>query len=135
MRVRVASDDIRRVLGQRGESLAADHLRRRGCVVLARNVRTGHGEIDLIVRGRDALAFVEVKTRRVGARQRAIREDQQPLLGFGARQRARLRRAAACWLREESSRPCPPTIRLDAIGVVIDTRGKLRRIEHLEDAW
>ena len=129
------SDEERRALGRRGEQLAADHLSRRGCVVLARNVRTRHGEIDLIARDSDTLVFVEVKTRSVAARARGIRPDQQPMVGLGARQRARLRRLAAAWLREERARPAARTIRFDAIGVVLDTAGRLRRLEHVEGAW
>lgn len=103
-------------------------------MVLARNVRTRHGEIDLIVSGERALVFVEVKTRRIGARQRTIRADQQPLLGLDPRQRARLRRLAAAWLRDRRG-PFRGTeaIRIDAIGIVIDSRGRLRLIDHVED--
>ncbi|HEX3432712.1 MAG TPA: YraN family protein [Solirubrobacteraceae bacterium] len=133
---RPARDGARRALGRRGEQLAAEHLQRRGCIVLARNVRVGRGEIDLIVRDGDALAFVEVKTRRIAARAQAVRDEQHPLLGLGAAQRARLRRLAGAWLFEHgSSRPHAPTIRLDAVGVVIDSRGHLRHIEHLEGAF
>jgi putative endonuclease len=128
-------DHARRALGLRGESLAAEHLRARGCVVLARNVRTPQGEIDLIARDGEALAFVEVKTRRVGTRQLAVREDQEPLHGFTVRQRARLRRAAVWWLREDAPRSRSAMVRFDAIGVVIDSSGRLRQIEHVEDAW
>jgi putative endonuclease len=130
------SDGARRALGRRGEQLAAEHLRRRGCVVLARNVRVGRGEIDVIVRDGDALAFVEVKTRRIAAQSQAVREDQQPLLGLGLAQRARLRRLAGAWLAEQgAARPWAPAIRLDAIGVVIDSRDRLRRIDHLQGAF
>jgi putative endonuclease len=126
----------RRALGDLGERFAAEHVRRRGCTVVATNVRTGAGEIDLIARDSGALVFVEVKTRRVSARQRTIRPDQDPLLGLGTRQRARLRRLAAAWLRDASQpRPRAAAIRFDAIGVVLDTRGELRRIEHVEGAW
>jgi putative endonuclease len=133
---RPAADGARRALGRRGETLAAEHLRRHGCVVLARNVRVGRGEIDLIVRDGDALAFVEVKTRRIAARARAMREEQHPLLGLGPAQRARLRRLAGAWLAEQdAARPRARTIRLDAIGVVIDSHDRLRRIDHLQDAF
>ncbi len=132
----VGGEGARRALGHRGEQLAASHLRTLGFRTLARNVRTRHGEIDLIAYDGCTLVFVEVKTRRVGARARGIRPDQQPLVGLGARQRARLRRLAAAWLREErASRPAARTIRFDAIGVVLDTAGRLRRLEHVEAAW
>lgn len=128
--------DGRHTLGRRGEALAVEHLRRRGCTVLARNARTRHGEIDVIVRDRDAIVFVEVKTRRVGALQRAVREDQLPLARLGTRQRARLRRLAAAWLAQTRGERRPAhAIRFDAIGVVLDERGRVRVIEHVEDAW
>jgi putative endonuclease len=53
-----------RVLGNRGESLAAEFLRRRGFKILARQVHIGRmGEIDLICKYRGILVFVEVKAR------------------------------------------------------------------------
>ena len=58
-------------LGRWGESLAAETLRRKGYIILARNVRTAYGELDLVAR-QDApqgavTVFVEVKTRRSAA--------------------------------------------------------------------
>jgi putative endonuclease len=126
----------RRALGRRGEELAAEHLRRSGYTVLERNARTRHGEIDLVVRNRHALIFVEVKTRRIGRAQGAPRDDQAPLAGLGMRQRARLRRLAAAWLADgHRTRPFAETIRFDAIGVVLDADGRLREVEHVENAW
>jgi putative endonuclease len=128
--------DRRRAVGRRGEELAAAHLQARGLAPLARNVRTRHGEIDLIACDGRALVFVEVKTRCVSAGQHTIRPDQQPLAGLGPRQRARLRRLAAAWLQEERQRrPHAQAIRFDAVGVVIDSHGRLREIEHVEGAW
>jgi putative endonuclease len=131
------SEDGRRTLGARGEILAGRWLERRGYTVLARNVRTPRGEIDLIASRGAALAFVEIKTRRVSARQHEIRPDQDPLLGLGGRQQARLRRLAGAWLRDTRARPHShaAAIRFDVIAVVIDTRGRARRIEHVEGAF
>ncbi len=130
------ASDARRALGRRGEELAAEHLCRRGYSIVERNVRSRYGEIDLVVRGRNALVFVEVKTRRIDARARSIRPDQDPLTGLAAPQRSRLRRLASAWLCQSPLRgPVAETIRFDWIGVVIDTRGTLRKLEHLENAW
>jgi putative endonuclease len=50
-------------VGKWGEEQAAQYLSQRGYDLMARNVRTPYGEIDLIV-GKDGLTvFVEVKTR------------------------------------------------------------------------
>lgn len=49
--------------GRRAESIAALYLRAKGYRLLARRVRTHVGEIDLVMRHRDTLVFVEVKAR------------------------------------------------------------------------
>jgi hypothetical protein len=72
------SADSRRVLGRRGEGLAAVHLERLGYAILARNVRTRYGEIDLIAFDGRTLAMIEVKTRRVGAHAQHLSPGQQP---------------------------------------------------------
>lgn len=53
----------RQNIGKWGESAAAQFLERQGCAVIAVNVRTPEGEIDLIVELNGELRFVEVKTR------------------------------------------------------------------------
>jgi putative endonuclease len=124
--------DPRRALGRHGERLAAEHLRRRGYAVLARNVRTARGEIDLIASEGTTLVFAEVKTRRVRGRPR---EDQLPLAGLRGPQRTRLRQLASAWLTAQSARPRMESIRFDAIGVMVDGRGRAVGIEHVENAW
>ncbi|MDQ6810945.1 MAG: YraN family protein [Actinomycetota bacterium] len=128
--------DRRRALGRLGEELAAGHLQRLGFSIVARNVRTRHGEIDLIAFGGQTLVFCEVKTRRVSPGQGGVRPDQRPLAALGPRQRARLRRLAAAWLREGGqARPAARTIRFDAVGVMLDGRGSLVQLDHIEGAW
>lgn len=53
--------------GLRGEAVAAFWLRLFGWQLVARRVRVRVGEIDLIMRRRRMLAFIEVKTRRRAA--------------------------------------------------------------------
>lgn len=50
-------------LGRWGEEIAANHLAEQGYRLLERNVRTKHGEIDLVMLDGETLVFVEVKTR------------------------------------------------------------------------
>jgi putative endonuclease len=133
-----APTDERRRLGRRGEQLAAEHLERLGFRILDRNVRTRHGEIDLIAFDGRTLVFAEVKTRRRRRAGTAVAED--PLAALRGRQRARLRRLAVAWLssRRSGDGGSPPfahTIRFDAIGVVLDEAGALLRLDHLEGAW
>lgn len=55
------------MLGLAGEHLAERELERRGYHIVARNVRTRIGEIDLVCRDARGYAFVEVKTRSAGS--------------------------------------------------------------------
>jgi len=129
--------DPRRALGRLGEELAVAHLQRLGFALLERNARTRHGEIDVIAFNGHTLIIVEVKTRRiaVSSRQRTG-PYEQPLAGLRPRQRARLRRLAAAWLYDETHvRPTAHTIRFDAIGVTVDAKDALVRLDHVEGAW
>jgi putative endonuclease len=147
-----ARDLHRRRLARVGEELAAQHLRGRGFTLLERNARTRGGEIDLIAYDGHLLAFVEVKTRQArgaaaagkngaeGAGGAACKNGAEgagaPLSGLRPRQRARIRRLAAAWLCEPGRTvPWAHELRFDAIGVLIDARGGLLRLEHLEAAF
>ncbi|MBX5440980.1 MAG: YraN family protein [Solirubrobacteraceae bacterium] len=121
------SDDLRHRLGRLGEDLAAAHLERRGFEVVARNHRTRHGEIDLIGHDGRTLVFAEVKTRRAGS--------GAPWDALGPAKRRQVRRMARAWLAETADRPRGTELRFDAIGVVIDARGRLVRLDHLEGAF
>lgn len=49
-------------IGAWGEQAAADWLSKRGYQILARNIRTPYGEIDIVAKHSDVTIFVEVKT-------------------------------------------------------------------------
>ena len=49
-------------IGAWGETIAADWLTERGYQVIARNIRTPYGEVDIIAQQGDVTIFVEVKT-------------------------------------------------------------------------
>lgn len=49
--------------GAQGEDIAIDYLRLKGYVILDRNWRSGHREIDIVARKDDTIVFVEVKAR------------------------------------------------------------------------
>jgi sugar transferase (PEP-CTERM system associated) len=93
-------------LGARGEALAADWLRRRGHRIAARNVRTAHGEIDLLVRRGRTWIAVEVKARGDHpAPERTV--DGERLLRL---ERALLALAAHL-------RPLPRALRIDVVAI------------------
>ena len=51
------------ILGQKGEDLAAEHLKKAGFKLLFRNWKWGKHEIDIIAENKNFILFVEVKTR------------------------------------------------------------------------
>ncbi len=84
-------------MGLAGERIAERELARLGFRIVARNVRTRMGEIDLICRGRDGYTFVEVKTRRVGSFVAAIE-------AIDHRKAQRLELLAESWLASRGQR-------------------------------
>jgi putative endonuclease len=123
------SADLRQHLGRTGEDLALAHLRRLGFELVVRNHRTRWGEIDLVVHDASTLVFVEVKTRRASGVGRG------PWEALHDRKRAQVRRMAAAYLADVQDRPRAVELRFDAIGVIIDARGRLVRLDHLEGAF
>jgi putative endonuclease len=75
--------------GLSAESRAAALLLAKGYRVLAKRFRTPHGEIDLVARRRNLVAFVEVKAR-------ATLDDAA--FAVTPRQQARIINAAQAWL-------------------------------------
>lgn len=87
----------RRVLGLAGEHLAEREVERLGMRVVARNVRTRIGEIDLVCRDRAGYVFVEVKTRRAGSFVAALEAVDR-------RKAMRLAVLAESWLAQRGER-------------------------------
>ena len=85
-------------LGAEGESRAAVHLERRGYRIVARNVRAGRVELDVIAQKSRTLVFVEVKSRRAGGPQ-GFGGHAQAAESVDERKQARLRRGARAWLQ------------------------------------
>lgn len=57
----------RQAIGAEAEATAADFLQSLGWLILARNVRSKLGEIDIVARDEETTVFVEVRTRGPGA--------------------------------------------------------------------
>jgi len=75
--------------GISAESRAAAYLMAKGYRILARRFRTPHGEIDLVAKRRNLVAFVEVKARA---------SLDEAAYAVTPRQRARIIDAAQAWL-------------------------------------
>lgn len=56
--------NLRQKFGRFGEDLAVRFLKKQGYKIICRNYRTKFGEIDIIAKDTDTIAFIEVKSRR-----------------------------------------------------------------------
>lgn len=126
------SDDRQR-LGRAGEQLAADHLTRRGFQVLERNYRTRWGELDIVAYDGRTLVFCEVKTRRSAPSTGPW--WFAPLESVGRFKREQVRKMAGRWLSERRNHPPAALLRFDAIGIRLDSAGRLLSLEHVESAF
>src|SRR5690606_29274954 len=96
------------------EHVAAEHLKKLGMVVLARNWRCPFGEIDIVARDGSTLVICEVKTRSSSA-------YGGPFEAVTGHKAARLRRLAMHWLQVHDVDP--PSLRIDVVSVVLPSRG------------
>jgi len=95
-------------LGKWGENVAASYLSVRGFEIVARNVRTPYGEIDLVVKNWVGLVFVEVKTRSSDA-------FGQPEQAIHSKKREHMLQSAEYYLQE--LKDYPGAWRIDVIAV------------------
>ena len=122
LRPRSPTPDARRAAeaaGRRGERLAAWWLRLKGWRILDRRVKTKAGEIDLVAKRGNLVAFVEVKARRTAAE-----------LDFAIDERRLKRVAAAAEMLVPVYAATGEDVRID---VVLLAPGVPPR--HIENAW
>ena len=111
--------------GRLGERAAKNYLRRQGLKFLTANFRSERGEIDLIFRDGDCLAFVEVKTR--------TSEDwTRPAAAVDARKRRLFSQTALDYLRRLKNPPVK--IRFDIVEVLL-ADGAVREVRHLPNTF
>jgi putative endonuclease len=111
--------------GELGERAAKRHLQKLGLKFLAANFRSDRGEIDLIFRDGDCLAFVEVKTR-------SSEDWTRPAAAVDARKRRLLSQTALDYLRLLKNPPVK--IRFDIVEVLL-ADGAVREIRHLPNTF
>lgn len=110
------------VLGQRGETLAANYLEESGLRVIDRNWRCSDGEIDIVALDGDVLVVVEVKTRTSTA-------YGHPLEAITEAKLQRLQRLAGAWCRFHNL--SFRRRRIDAVAVLDDGSAPVD-VEHLK---
>lgn len=113
--------------GAWGEALAASYLQKKKYTLLAAGFRCKFGEIDLIVRDKKYIVFVEVKLRKSDAFAQAREFVHR-------RKQDRLRITASIYLENH---PSPLQPRFDVIEIYAPQGRETRHPEiiHLEDAF
>ena len=111
--------------GELGERAAKKFLQRAGLKFLTANFRSTRGEIDLIFRDEDCLAFVEVKTR-------SSEDWTRPAAAVDARKRRLLSQTALDYLRLLKNPQVK--IRFDIVEVLLRD-GEVREVRHLPNTF
>ncbi|MHC4985823.1 MAG: YraN family protein [Planctomycetota bacterium] len=118
-------------LGQRGERLAARHLKRQGLKILARNYRCPVGEADLIALdrstkrlGAETIVFVEVKSR-------SSDKYTDPESAVNADKKRRLHKVANYYVQRHDAHE--HNVRFDIVAVLFS--GDKPVVRHTPDAF
>ncbi len=111
-------------LGRMGEAAAEEYLRRMGLQTVARNWRSGHLEVDLIMEDDAALRIVEVKTLNPG-------DGFDPAENVTALKRRKLIRAARAFFARH---PVSKEIKFDVVTVLMSP-SDAPQISYLPDAF
>ncbi len=113
--------------GARAEQLVVDYLEERGVAIVARNLRLGHLEIDIVARDGPLIAVVEVRTRSASSL-------ASSLGSIGITKRLRIRRAGnLLWARRYRRDPSVTRLRYD-VAVVHSFSGK-NYVEYIPAAF
>lgn len=114
-------------LGQRGERLAAQHLKKLGYRIIVHSARQATGEIDLVARHGPTWVFVEVKTR-------ASANHGEPWQAVNHNKQRRIGRAARSFLHRRNLHDVP--FRFDVVSVLWPADSHVKPIvEHYPDAF
>ena len=111
--------------GELGERAAKKFLQGQGMKFLTANFRSERGEIDLIFRDGDCLAFVEVETR-------SSEDWSRPAAAVNAERRRRLSQCALDYLKLLKNPAVK--IRFDIVEVLL-ADGDVREIRHLPNTF
>lgn len=119
----------KRQIGTIGEIAAAKHLKKSRYKILRKNyVALGH-EIDIIAEDKDAVVFVEVKTRTIGKQND---DEPRPASAVTPEKQRKIISTAKFFL---GSRPPSKKIRFDIIEVYLDETKTVQSLCHIESAF
>jgi putative endonuclease len=111
-------------LGERGEALAFEKIKRLGYTHIIKNYRCRLGEVDLVAKDGDVLVFIEIKTRRgrpLGFAKEAV----------NARKQKQLSKVALSYMKANDC--CDVSARFDVVAVSVGSGSP--QIEVIKNAF
>jgi putative endonuclease len=114
----------RKELGKKGEDLALRFLKKNGYRIFERNYVCKMGEVDIIAKEKDTLAFIEVKTR-------TSTTFGPPQLAVNSAKQMQLSKVALYFLKEKGLEDVKA--RFDVVAILLGPRGE--EIELIKDAF
>jgi len=112
-------------VGKRGEDYARELLREMGHTVVAANVSSPYGEVDIITSDKQHICFVEVKARKRGS---MVSGTQAVSL---SKQRKII--ATALWYLQRH--PCDLQPRFDVVSIILNESGQPLSHDYLTGAF
>jgi len=115
---------IRKEVGDRGEKIARDFLKRNGYRIIETNFRCREGEIDIVAKKKDYLVFVEVRTKTgadFGSPEESITQVKKDKL------------VASALSYIDTHKNLPTSWQIDFVAVELDDNGKAQRTELFEN--
>lgn len=115
-----------KALGEFGENEVVKYLKHNGCQILNQNYYSRYGEIDIIAKENNILAFVEVKTRGsnpIAAPREAVTKTKQK----------KIVKTALCYLTQHTERLQP---RFDVAEVIVNRHNMtVTTINYIKNAF
>jgi len=115
----------RQEVGKLGEKAAQKFLKKRGYRIRETGFRCPRGEIDIVAQRKDWLVFVEVRTKsnpEFGTPEESITQAKKERL------------IASALTYNSTHQNLPSQWRIDVVAIELDDKGKVGRIEQLENA-
>jgi putative endonuclease len=110
--------------GKQGEALAEEYLRGKGFIILEKNYRYGHKEIDLIGKDGNTIVFIEVKAGR-------SKSFGAPEWRVTLRKQKNLIEAASDFIQKKNTTDCD--FRFDVLTIRYEKGGEI--IDHIKNAF
>ena len=118
--------DLRKTIGNFGESVACDFLKKHGYKIINRNVKLSYLEIDIVAEKNKNTFFIEVKTRttkNLGLADQALRKTQikklkKAIVSYSFQNKINLN-----------------NIQLDFISIDLDKENKTASIKHYKNIF